>query len=105
MQNGVEAAAPVETVTDALPPIYLPKYEPNKYTLTYQHHPVNKRRSHANVPQYEYFTPVRVTPSRKTGVCSARDLSEIITEPSGGVYVLPNEAYNEVYPDVFIGDM
>ncbi|CAB3381737.1 Hypothetical predicted protein [Cloeon dipterum] len=93
---------------DGLPPTApstysSPRYD-NKYALKYQHHHVDKHRTHASVPKYETFTPLRVSPARKF-TCSAKELSHLITEPSGGVYVLPSDAYNEVYPDLFIGDM
>ncbi|XP_059481335.1 uncharacterized protein LOC132200128 [Neocloeon triangulifer] len=90
---------------EGLPPVpYTSRYDNNKYALKYHHNVAAKHRTHANVPKYESFVPVKVKPARKF-VCSARELNEIIVEPSGGVYVLPNEPYNEVYPDVFIGDM
>jgi hypothetical protein len=43
--------------------------------------------------------------SNVTSTCTARELTRIITEPSGGDYALPFEPYNEVYPGVYIGDM
>ncbi|XP_065347793.1 uncharacterized protein LOC135944630 isoform X1 [Cloeon dipterum] len=102
--------APTENVyaADGLPPTApstysSPRYD-NKYALKYQHHHVDKHRTHASVPKYETFTPLRVSPARKF-TCSVKELSHLITEPSGGVYVLPTDAYNEVYPDLFIGDM
>lgn len=101
-----ELDPPVEPPLDKLPqsPPCQVRVPANKYSLTYQHHPVSRRRPHVPGPQYEHFSPMHVRTTSKT-VCSAKELSQIITEPSGGRYVLPNEGYNEVYPDVFIGDM
>lgn len=36
--------------------------------------------------------------------CTTRDLSDLIIAPSGGMYVLPHEPWNEVYPGIYIGD-
>lgn len=32
------------------------------------------------------------------------DLLKIIDAPSGGVTMLPSDAYNEVYPNLYIGE-
>jgi hypothetical protein len=37
--------------------------------------------------------------------CTAKELTNIITEPSRGSYVIPFDAFNEVYPGLYIGDM
>lgn len=39
--------------------------------------------------------------SQKTTV---KDLQFIITEPAGGFYMMPNDAYNEVFNGIFIGE-
>ncbi|XP_064635492.1 dual specificity protein phosphatase 3-like [Lineus longissimus] len=36
--------------------------------------------------------------------CTVEELEEIITGPSGGFTMLPNEAYHEVYPSIFLGE-
>ncbi|XP_071450525.1 dual specificity protein phosphatase 3-like [Hetaerina americana] len=36
--------------------------------------------------------------------CTTQDLSNLIIGPSGGMYVLPHEPWNEVYPGILIGD-
>ncbi|KAG8236833.1 hypothetical protein J437_LFUL017117, partial [Ladona fulva] len=41
---------------------------------------------------------------RNDHFCTIQDLSELIIEPSGGIYVRPLEPWNEVYPGIFIGD-
>lgn len=67
------------------------------------------------------LTPVRITEdlkplylgrtSRDTSVhwpgrnCTAKELTRIITEPSQGNYVIPFDAFNEVYPGLYLGDM
>ncbi|KAK3101801.1 hypothetical protein FSP39_006448 [Pinctada imbricata] len=38
------------------------------------------------------------------GPCTPEDLDTIITAPSGGLTMLPTDGYNEVYPDLLIGD-
>ncbi|RWS10833.1 dual specificity protein phosphatase 3-like isoform X1 [Dinothrombium tinctorium] len=39
-----------------------------------------------------------------TPSCSPEELVAILTAPNGGHYALPTEPYNEVVPDVFVGD-
>lgn len=108
LYDGIEELEPTPAPEPLEPVLQSPPFQvrvpANKYSLTYQHHPVNRRRPNLQGPQIESYSPMHVRTTSKT-VCSAKELSHILTEPSGGVYVLPNEAYNEVYPDVFIGDM
>ena len=35
---------------------------------------------------------------------TVKDLQFIITEPAGGFYMMPNDAYNEVFNGIFIGE-
>ena len=35
---------------------------------------------------------------------TVNDLNEIITEPSGGMFMLPSDPYNEVFDGIFIGE-
>lgn len=36
--------------------------------------------------------------------CTISELTAIITAPTGGYYVIPTDPYNEVYPNILIGD-
>ncbi|KAL3841906.1 hypothetical protein ACJMK2_019995 [Sinanodonta woodiana] len=36
--------------------------------------------------------------------CTIEELLAIITAPSGGLTMLPNEAYNESYPNIYLGE-
>ncbi|XP_022333110.2 dual specificity protein phosphatase 3-like [Crassostrea virginica] len=36
--------------------------------------------------------------------CTPEELDEIITAPSGGIQMLPSNAYDEVYPGIYIGE-
>jgi len=38
-------------------------------------------------------------------LCTTRELTAIIVAPSGGHYVIPTDPYNEVYPNVYVGDV
>lgn len=35
---------------------------------------------------------------------TVKDLQNIITEPAGGFYMMPNDAYNEVFEGIFVGE-
>ena len=35
---------------------------------------------------------------------TVKDLHNIITEPSNGVFMMPSEAYNEVFVGIYIGE-
>ncbi|XP_053209118.1 dual specificity protein phosphatase 3-like [Panonychus citri] len=39
-----------------------------------------------------------------TPSCSPDELSDIITAPNGGYYTVPIDPYNEVYPNIYLGD-
>ncbi|GAB6026224.1 hypothetical protein CHUAL_012431 [Chamberlinius hualienensis] len=43
--------------------------------------------------------------SKVEPLCTTRELVNIIVAPSGGIYVLPTDPYNEVYPNIFVGDV
>ena len=36
--------------------------------------------------------------------CTPEELDEIINAPSGGIQMLPSNAYDEVYPGIYIGE-
>jgi hypothetical protein len=36
--------------------------------------------------------------------CTVEELDEIITAPSGGFTMCPNDGHNEVYPNIFISE-
>ncbi|XP_015795340.1 dual specificity protein phosphatase 3 isoform X1 [Tetranychus urticae] len=39
-----------------------------------------------------------------TPSCSPDELSDIITAPNGGYYTVPTDPYNEVFPNIYVGD-
>lgn len=41
---------------------------------------------------------------KSTPTCTPDELTNIIVAPSGGMYEIPTDPYNEVYPGVIIGD-
>lgn len=47
---------------------------------------------------------LRISPTLLEPSCTEKELTDLIKAPSGGYYVLPTDPYNEVYPDIFIGD-
>ena len=40
----------------------------------------------------------------KGSLCTPEELTEIIEAPCGGMAMLPNTHYDEVYPGIYIGD-
>ena len=42
--------------------------------------------------------------SSSSGKTSVEDLNYIITEPAGGFFMLPSDAYNEVFDGILIGE-
>lgn len=40
----------------------------------------------------------------KSVTCTPEELYDIITAPSGGLQMLPNNAYDEVYPGIYVGE-
>ncbi|XP_060070761.1 dual specificity protein phosphatase 3-like [Ylistrum balloti] len=36
--------------------------------------------------------------------CTPEELTDIITSPCGGLCMMPSDAYNEVFPNIFIGE-
>jgi len=38
------------------------------------------------------------------GICTVDELEDIITASTGGLTMLPSTAYDEVYPNVYIGE-
>lgn len=36
--------------------------------------------------------------------CTPEELDDIITAPSGGFQMLPSNAYDEVYPGIYVGE-
>lgn len=45
-----------------------------------------------------------VAPSSSSGKTSVEDLNYIITDPAGGLFMMPSDAYNEVFDGIFIGE-
>lgn len=42
--------------------------------------------------------------SSSSGKTSVEDLNNIITDPAGGFYMMPSDAYNEVFDGILIGE-
>lgn len=40
----------------------------------------------------------------KSVTCTPEELDDIITAPSGGLQMLPSNAYDEVYPMIYVGE-
>ena len=38
------------------------------------------------------------------GKTTVEDLNRIITEPTGGFFMMPSNAYNEVFDGIFLGE-
>lgn len=38
-------------------------------------------------------------------LCTRKELTAIIVAPSGGAYMFPTDPYNEVYPNIYVGDV
>lgn len=47
---------------------------------------------------------VPVAASSSSCNTTVKDLQDIITEPAGGFYMMPSDAYNEVFDGIFIGE-
>ena len=47
---------------------------------------------------------VSVAASSSSCNTTVKDLQDIITEPAGGFYMMPSDAYNEVFDGIFIGE-
>lgn len=47
---------------------------------------------------------MRMGPALAESSCTIRELMDILKAPGGGHYVLPTDPYNEVYPNIYIGD-
>lgn len=45
-----------------------------------------------------------VAPSSSSGKTSVEDLNYIISDPAGGLLMMPSDAYNEVFDGIFIGE-
>lgn len=39
-----------------------------------------------------------------SGKTSVEDLNRIITEPAGGFFMMPSDAYNEVFDGIFLSE-
>jgi len=42
--------------------------------------------------------------SSSSGKTSVEDLNCIITDPAGGMFMMPSDAYNEVFDGILIGE-
>jgi len=42
--------------------------------------------------------------SSSSGKTSVEDLNYIITDPAGGFFMMPSDAYNEVFDGILIGE-
>lgn len=40
----------------------------------------------------------------KSATCTPEELDDILTAPSGGLQMLPSNAYDEVYPGIYVGE-
>lgn len=42
--------------------------------------------------------------SSSSGKTSVEDLNYVITDPAGGLFMMPSDAYNEVFDGILIGE-
>lgn len=42
--------------------------------------------------------------SSSSGKTSVEDLNYVITDPAGGFFMMPSDAYNEVFDGILIGE-
>ena len=58
----------------------------------------------ASNPNMEEEVTAATSVSSSSGKISVEDLSFIITDPAGGFFMLPSDAYNEVFDGILIGE-
>ena len=49
-------------------------------------------------------TLVETASASNSGKTSVEDLNHIITEPAGGFFMMPSDAYNEVFGGIFLSE-
>lgn len=55
---------------------------------------------------FNYITADDMAKSKqsKSATCTPEELDDILTAPSGGLQMLPSNAYDEVYPRIYVGE-